>query len=267
MFRNISVNRKIWISVGVLSLISSVIGVLEPSIYDKVVSSDIMPGVFGQDLMTVPVSILVIGLALRIKERNYIKQILVLGLVGFFFYAYGIYVIEQIYTPLYYIYLAIFGLSSYSIVYSLVSFRGNIVEKIKIPKAIRGSSAAYSLLIAGIFTALWIGSLYPQISSGERLDYLYSIYILDLCFIMPAFAIGAIKALKKRKSGLLFLPALFVLGSPLIGSLALAEGLKPLKYGMGMDVGLFGINMVVSGIFTVLAVLYLWKLKVRYSSS
>ena len=196
MFEEIDKHRKIWAFVSVLALASAVVGVLEPSIYDEVVTSDIMPGVLSQDLVTIAVSVILLGLVYRMGNEDYVKQIVALGIVGYFFYAYGIYVIEQIYTPLYYFYLIVFALSSYSIVYGLVTMRTGRVERVDLPRSIRLSSVFYSLLIAAIFTLLWSVSIYSQIQAGERLDYFYSIYILELCFISPAFAIAAIETLR-----------------------------------------------------------------------
>ena len=52
MIRDLGANKILWLLTALLSLLAALVGVLSPGIYNKVVSIDIMPGVFGQDLMT-----------------------------------------------------------------------------------------------------------------------------------------------------------------------------------------------------------------------
>jgi len=68
----------------------------------------------------------------------------------------------------------------------------------------------------------------PQVQAGDKIEFLYSVYILDLCFIMPAFVIIGITALSKAGLGLLLIHAMFILGFTLIFSLAVSEAVKPL---------------------------------------
>ncbi|TFC04389.1 hypothetical protein E3O42_05185 [Cryobacterium adonitolivorans] len=69
--------------------------------------------------------------------------------------------------------------------------------------------------------------LIPLMRDRDQIDSLYSIFILDLGFIMPAFLILAVLALSNHGVGLVLLPSLYVLGFTLIFSLALAELVKP----------------------------------------
>ena len=78
-----------------------------------------MPGVFGQDLMTIVASVIILLLIARLKDGDSKKQIVILGILGYLFYAYGIYVIERGYNVLYYLYLAIFGLSFWLMAYGV----------------------------------------------------------------------------------------------------------------------------------------------------
>ena len=61
-----------------------------------------------------------------------------------------------------------------------------------LPRALRIVSAAGALLQPLIFYPLWIAMLLPLMSARNQFDSLYSVFILDLCFIMPAFLLLAV---------------------------------------------------------------------------
>jgi len=230
MIRNPNENKVLWRLTAVLSLIAALVGVFNPVIYSKVVRTD---------MMTIVASVIILLLTIRIKKEDSKKQIVILGILGYLFYAYGIYAIERVYNVLYYFYLAIFGLSFWSIVYGVASIRQEILQKVELPGLMRNISAGFSLFVALVFNALWIIQLLPLIQTGEKIEFLYSVYILDLCFIMPAFMILGIMALRKAGLGLLLIPAMFILGFTLIFSLAVSEMVKPL-YDLTITVGELG---------------------------
>lgn len=259
MVRNLGTHKILWLLTALLSFTSSLIGVINPDIYVKVVSKDVIPGVFGQDLMTIAASVILLWLVFRTKEDDSRKQIIVLGILGYLFYAYGIYVIEQIYNLLYYLYMAIFALSFWSMAYGAAEIHPDVLQKVRISRPMRHVSAWFSLLIALIFNILWIVQLLPLLQTGDKIENLYSVYILDLCFIMPAFVIIGIMALRKTGLGLLMIPAMFILGFTLIFSLAVSESVKPL-YDLSISAESLIPSLFLSILFLVLAFLHLKKL-------
>ena len=82
-------------------------GVLIPRIYDPVVSARIIPGVFTQDLLVILASLVMILLAISLQQQDYRKTILILVVLGFLFYTYGISAIEHGHTMLYPLYPAV----------------------------------------------------------------------------------------------------------------------------------------------------------------
>ncbi|HDS58976.1 MAG TPA: hypothetical protein ENN54_01595 [Thermoplasmatales archaeon] len=263
MLQNIGKHRVLWLSAALLSLAAATVGVANPSIYDEVVSKDIMPGVFSQDLFTLGASLAALLLAFRTGERDTLRQIAALGIMGYLFYGYGIYVIEQVYTALYFAYLAVFGLASYAIVFFLADVYRENLPKVRLPHSIRMAAVVFLLLNAVMFSIIWTSQLLPLIQSADRIDYLYSIYILDLCFIMPAFVVVAAMAVKKQALGLLLTPALLVTGFTVLAPLALAEALKPPLYDLAMDTASLGLFLALSTIFLALAALYFWKIEIK----
>ena len=255
--KNLALNKTFFLITGALSLVAAVMGVLDPGMYDPVVSARIMPGVFTQDLLVIVAALIMIFLTISMKQDDYRKAIVIYGVLGFLFYAYGIYAIEQVYTPLYLLYLAILALSFYVLAYSLVSLQGSAVEALELPPFIRYGAVGYGVIIAVMFNFIWINQLIPLLQAGDRIEYTFSVYIIDLVFIMPAFVIAAVLAVRRRALGVVGLPALFILGVGILSPLALAEVLKPSRYGVPMDPGEFWLFGSLSLIFLIFATVYL----------
>ena len=261
MIRNLSLNKTLFIVTGILSLVAAGMGVLTPEMYDPVVSARIIPGVFTQDLLVIAAALVMIFLAALMQQEDYRKAIVIFGVLGFLFYAYGIYAIEQVYTPLYPLYLAILALSFYVLAYGLASLQGSEIEDLAQPASVRYGAAGYGVFVAVMFNFIWIGQLIPLLQEGDRIEYTFSVYIIDLVFIMPAFVITAFLAVRNRAVGIVGLPALFVLGLCILSPLALAEMLKPSRYGMPTDPGQFWLFGVLSLVFLIFAAAYLITLR------
>ena len=241
--RNLAILKPLFVVIAGLAFLASAAGVLFPRMYDPVVPASIQPGIFTQDLVVAIGSLVAMALAAGLGPRDVRKAVTILGILGFFFYAFGIYGIEQVYTPLHVVYLAVWAASFYALAYGLVSLDGDEIARWELPSWLRRGAAGYGILVAVVFNVLWIGQLIPLIRSADRIEYLFSVYVIDLVFIMPAFAIAAVLALRRRWLGVVGIPALFVLGVGILSPLALAEWLKPVRYGMPTDAGglaLFG---------------------------
>ncbi|MET4591413.1 hypothetical protein [Arthrobacter sp. 754] len=259
MLNNLRLHSVLWAVTGLLALVAAVTGVAVPGIYAGVVSSELVPGAFSQDLISIVASVGLISVALAGGREQAKGQIIALGLLGYLFYAFGIYVIERTYNGFYLVYLAIFSLSFWALIAAGASLQRDFRAP-ELPRSLRLISASGALLQPMIFYPLWIGMLLPLMSSGNQIDSLYSIFILDLCFIMPGFLLLAILAYRSRPLGMLLLPALYVLGFALIFSLALGELVKPL-FGLDTNIQSFWTSLVLSVFFGVLGALHLLRLE------
>jgi hypothetical protein len=262
MLSNIRNCRILWSILALLSLVAALVGVTIPDIYSLVLTSEILPGVISQDIVTIIASVTVLLLVATIDQSNVSRQIIILGVTGYLFYSYGIYVIEQLYTILYLLYMVIFSLSFYSIVYFSANIKREVVKMIRIPRFVRIASVVYLLINAIIFNIIWISQLIPLIQTGTKLEFLYSIYVLDLCFIMPLFFIVAIMVAKNRAPGLSLAPSLLVLGFLVLIPLTLAEISKPIFFGLPMAIEGLVLFLPLAVIFFILAAVYLWKMKI-----
>ncbi len=263
MINNLRNNKILWYSTALLSIAVAIIGIVDTGIYDRVVTDKIMPGVLSQDVFTVILSALVLVVGYGIKEEDTKKQTLMIGVMGYLFYGYGIYSIEQIYTALYLFYLAVFGISAYALLYFIHSLEWDKIEDITAPKWVRMSSLAFLILTPLIFIPLWVSQLVPLMQTGDKIEFLYSVYILDLSFIMPAFLIIAYQLFKKNKSGYLFTPSIFIVGLMVLAPLSLGEVFRELIYNQSMDMAMFGLFLVFSLIYLALTVVNLIKMDLK----
>jgi hypothetical protein len=258
--------RWLWLLTGLLALVTAGLGVARPAMYEELMPATVLPGMFTQDLLVVALSAVLLGLAGTTRPTQVRRQVAAHGILGFLFYAYGIYAIERVYTGLYPAYLALFGASLFVLVQSLAAVPSAVRRALAVPAWMRRLAAGYALAVAAMFTVLWLGQLLPLLESGTRVDVLYSIYVIDLSFVMPALAVAAVLALRRHPVGLMGLPALFVLGAGILSPLALAELLKPGRYGQPFDAGGFWLYAGLSAAFVGGAAAYLAVLRVPGTS-
>lgn len=259
MLTHTNFHRALWALIGLLTLTVAAIGLWRPAIYARIVSEELLPGAYSQDLLSVAAALCLLYLALTAHSERLKRQIIALGLLGYLFYAYGIYVIERAYNGLYLVYMAIFSLALWAMVLAGAHLRRDLRTP-TLPKTIRLVSASGAMLQPLIFYPLWIGMLLPLMRTGEQIDSLYSIFILDLCFVMPAFLILSVLTYRSHGTGILLLPSIYVLGFTLIFSLAVGELVKPL-FASALSPAAFWPALALSMLFLVLGTLHLTKLR------
>jgi hypothetical protein len=253
------VRRATWALTGVLTLVAAVSGVVFPSLYAGLVQASYLPGAFSQDAISVAAAVALLWLAVAARRSRPKLELVALGLLGYLAYAYGIYVIERVYNGLYLLYMAVFALSFWGVVYEALALARSIPD-VRLPRGVRLVSASGALLQPLVFYPLWIATLLPLMAARQKIETTYSVFILDLCFIMPAFLILAIDAFRHGRIGIRLLPAAYVLGFTLILSLAAAEPAKAL-FGSRFDPAAFWPWLALSLLFLALGIVHLLRLQ------
>lgn len=259
MIKNLKTNKILWLFVAALSLTAALIGVFNQAVYSTVLRPDLVPGTISQDLITILAALALVFLSLKTGDNDTKKQIVVISLLAYVFYGYGIYVIERLYNSFYLLYMAIFSLSFWALVYSLASIDKDTLKNIKAPKWIKNVSAGFLILTALLFYFLWTSQLLPLMQTGEKIDFLYSIYILDMALVLPAILVSAVLIIKKNPLGLVFAPILFIKAFTLLFSVGLGSLLKPL-FNQPTTPEETGFYLVLSTLFFVLGALSFWKI-------
>ncbi|MGI6084113.1 MAG: hypothetical protein ACOYIF_01550 [Acetivibrionales bacterium] len=190
----------------VLALSACLAGIFIERIYKDVLSVGtitklLLVGSRAQDIISIPLALLLTLLSvLFLKRRGYKTFITIIGLTVYFFYGYGLYVMQGQYTSIYLIYLVIFGLSIYSIVLGLLSFTPKLIIKASIPKALRISISIFLYSIVLILGLVWLFRITPDISRHIPQD-TYGVFILDLEIVFPAISIIATKLIWNKSFG------------------------------------------------------------------
>jgi hypothetical protein len=262
MIKNLKINKILWLLASCLSLISALTGVFNPNIYGKVISNNMLPGVIAQDATTIMVGLLLLFLCWKTNEAEIKKQIIAISLLGYLFYASGVYVIERLYNSFYLFYMAIFALSFWSIVYGLSNINSDVLQNLRVSKLVRYLSAGYLIFIALLFYPLWIGKLFPLMQTGEKIEFLYSIFILDMVFVLPASIISAILIIQRKALGMILAPLFFLKGFTLLFSVGLTGVLMPF-YNQTFNPGETAFYLILSVVFLALGILNLWKINFR----
>ena len=260
MVRNLKLNKTLWLLVAFLSLVAAIIGVFNQDIYSKVLGQDLLPGTISQDVITIIAGLALLFLSFRTDKAGIKKQVVIVSILAYLFYGYGIYVIERIYNSLYILYMAIFSLSFWTLVYGLGNINQDILKDIRMPKSVRYLSAVFLLFTAILFYSLWTGQLLPLMRTGEKIEFFYSIFILDMAFVLPAIIISAILLVRNISLGLILTPILFVKAFTLLFSVGLGGLLKPL-YNQSATPEETSFYIILSVIFLSLAILNFWKIR------
>jgi hypothetical protein len=227
MINKLKRNKILWLLIALMALVASLVGVAYQGIYQNFMIAAALPAVLSQDLIAALASIAMLFLIFRIKEGNFVKQLILLGIIGYLFYVYGLYVIGKVYNTLYFLYMAIFSLSFFSLVYGIANIRNKAPDKINIPKTLKKVSAAFLLLIPVILYPMWIIAMWPFIRQMQVPSIGSNLYILDICFVLPVCVIMAVMVLRKDDFAILLTPVLLIKGFTLGLSVALGEFLKP----------------------------------------
>jgi hypothetical protein len=228
MIHNLNLAKIFWIISTMFAFLAALGGILFKGIYANLFPEDFLPGAFPQDVLTILICIFLFIIIVRTKENDVKLQVVIIGLLGSFFYLYGIFTIERVYNWFYLLYAAAFASSFWSIIYSLSGFKAENFTNLRLNNWMLKTTAITSIFIAVIFTFLWTMALIPLMREHNRIEYLYSIYILDLCFVMPAFVITAIMSLRRMPLGILMAPAIMILGFFVMFPLGLNELAKSL---------------------------------------
>jgi hypothetical protein len=262
MTPNLRLAKIFWCIATAFALCSALAGIINRDIYYNLFPKEFLPGAYPQDIMTVIVCLGLFYLIASVKEQEIRKQVLILGLIGSLFYLYGIFTIERVYNWCYLLYAATFAASFWSLVYGLSGFRRDKFTGLRIRNTMLKTTAISSIVIALLFTGLWSAALIPLMRDHNRIEYLYSIYILDLCFIMPAFFITGVMSLRGSPLGILAAPAIMILGFFVIFPLGLNELAKP-SAGMPIETGPMMMSFLFAAFMLVVAIVHLRMLKIN----
>jgi uncharacterized membrane protein YiaA len=242
-------HRRIWAGIGLICGVTALLSLINLKIYLKVSNDLLMTGTISQDVQTLILSLVLILISKNVKKEDFPKQLVAIGIIGYLAYAYGIYAFEQYYTVFYFNYLMILMLTLFELVYTLKSLETKNLNPQLFSKRVRITNLVLMITIPVIFNILWSVTLINLIRTGTRTEYFYSIYVIDLCFIMPAMLYSAYRMIKRQPDGYLFSTSLLIFGAAMMFPVGWGEFLKP-HYGFSIDFGGVTLFLGLSVIFS-----------------
>ena len=243
-----------------LALISSLVGLISPQIYAPFVDARFLPALYAQDIVSLLVAI---GLffVLRSMRRGAPRCAWIWsGLVAYQFYAYAVLSFERVYTPLYPVYLAIFGLSLFGLGLLYTSLQPEALTLATYARQPRTLFALYLLANAAVHALIWIPLVLKGIGAKQPPPG-NSIFVLDLTLFIPLMLVGVVQIWKKTLlghslAGLLLIKAGVLGGAVFIGQLLMPRHGMVLEFWPALLAGL----LAVGGLL--LSILFLARLQI-----
>ncbi len=206
----------LWLSVLVafLVLIASSAGLLLKSLYARETMSWTVQA-YGQDIANI-VAAAALFIAVYFVSKGSVKAFLVwIGVVIALIYPYIIYAFDIHFNSLFLVYVAIVGLSFYTLVGSLMHL-DNLQPSFAATTKARPVSV-FLLLVAVLFSLLWLSEDIPALLTGKIPQTVTEsglltnpVHVLDLGLYLPAMIITAILLWRRKLLGYLFAIPLLV---------------------------------------------------------
>jgi len=252
---------------SILSTYCALLGVLDKNLYSSVISTGVfkiafMPGTISQDIITIASSVfMIILIVLYLKQKDIRALISIIGLLSFYFYGYGTYVISALYTSIYIVYMIIFTFSLLGMIIGISSIASDCIKSLYLPKWIRISGIVFLSLIVLIFTGKWIANIIPYTKNHTVPDF-YAIFILDLCIVLPLFIVIVYMLIRNLKFAYILLGIALLKTATLVLSVAIGSLIAP-KYGVQEEASMIFIYCLVAMISLALFGFYCLKIEQR----
>jgi len=251
-----------------LALFASLEGILNKNLYNDMIAASmstksLLLGAVAQDIISAPLAVILAVLSILFLKQPRIKNLIaIIGLAWYFFYAFGLYVIQGNYTSIYIAYLIIFALSIYSMIWGLLSFEADTVKDYQLPRRLGISIGSFLIFILFVLVPAWLSRMAPDIAAhipGPT----YAVFILDLCVVFPALGQISYMIFRKKSFGFILAGIALTKTATLCLSWSFSHWFSPLYGGLEFEVGLTFISTLLTIISLALLIPYFLKLKMQ----
>ncbi len=190
----------------------------------------------ANDLVMLVLGLPLLAVSFWLTLRGSLRgRLLLTGTLGFILYTYITVTFGAAYNPLFLVYVALFSLSLFAFILSMMSFDLNSLPEKFSDQLPRKAIAGLLFFAAGFLTLAWVGRIAPTILGDQipALENATSMFIqaMDLGVIVPFCVLAGVLLLKRSPWGYL------------LASVGLLKFLT-----MGIAVSLMGINMARVGV-------------------
>ena len=207
----------------IITFIVSLYSILNIDIYQSFTPASLFPGALSQDVVSLVVTILLLIVLLKLRTSSEKINLVWIALIGYLLYAYGIYAFDRVYTMFFLCYVAIFGLSLFSLIIFFSSIDLDYFIDIRTEHIPKRSIATFLFLLALLFIYTWLNIIIPSMINKIQ-PAGNSIFVFDLSFFIPLLILTAMKLFQNKKlgyllSGILLMKMGFLGFSVLLGAL------------------------------------------------
>mgnify|MGYP001266104283 CR=1 FL=1 len=192
----------------------------------------------GNDIVTLFVGLPLLAISFWMAQKGSLRgHLLLTGTLGFFLYTYMSMCFGTAYNPLFLVYVALFGLSLYAFILSMLAF-----DLAQLPQRFsehlpRRTIASFFVVLGAFLSLAWLGRIAPTLLQGTTpaLENVTSMFIqaMDLALIVPLAILAALLLWRRSAWGYL------------LASVAIMKFVT-----MGLAVSVMGLNMWRAGVPT-----------------
>jgi len=208
--------RLSWL-VSALMALASAAGLVVPAVYAKETASWAAQGA-GQDLVNVLIVFPALAVSAWYVRTNSTRALMVwFGALIYVVYSYLMYAFFVHFGPVFLLYVAVLGLSAFTLVGAAASLDRDELSRQWQPN-LRLRSASVVLVGIGIaFGMLWLSSIARALVAGTAPEGVAEIgmpvnpvHVVDLAFLLPLAIVTGVAHWKRRSFGLIFATPLLV---------------------------------------------------------
>jgi hypothetical protein len=218
-----------WLSIAaaVLALAGSVVGLVSPTAPYGRETDLLFNSAIAQDLVNaLLVAPLIIVFAVLARRGSLVSWLVLSGFLAFTVYNYAIYTVSIGFGPLFLVWVAVLGLSTFALIGTVASVLPVAVPVHRTATRLTG----WVLMVTSLlFTLLWLSEIIPNLLAGapstsaEQWNVPTNpVHVLDIAFFLPAvFASGLLLVRNKRLGHATALGSLTFLGLTTLPILAI----------------------------------------------
>jgi hypothetical protein len=203
--------RGLSVFVAGLVAVASAAGIFLKTIYSQETASYAAQGV-GQDIVNLAVAVPVLLTGACLLRKGSVRALLVwLGGLVYIVYSYLMYAFSVHFGPLFPVYVAILGVSFYTLFGSLFSLKLPDLAASFSPRTEVKPASAFLMIFGALFFVMWSKEIFPAVLSGtvpqsvtENGLPVNFVHVLDLGFVLPGMIATSVLLWKKQAAGYLF---------------------------------------------------------------
>jgi hypothetical protein len=224
-----------------LLVITAGAGVFIKDLYAPFVSTPgFVAALWVQDLVSLLAAPVLVAAMVWTRRGSRRALVVWCGVLVYTIYYYAFYVFGYTYTVFYPLYLALMGLGVYSLIGLLVgidlaAFGAGVDAKMPV------RTLAIILLVALLFAPLW-GSILAHDIQVQQPRVTALVFVLDLCFLLPAITIAAVQLWQRRPFGYL-LSGMLLIKAAVSGILLAVSTIWAAQLGMPLAVEELGMYL------------------------